>query len=77
MNADTPLQVVVSRLANGSPATLAKILGVDKSTVSCWSSTKRRGQKVGQIPVKYWPALLDNAKSRGIDLDATDLLGTT
>jgi DNA invertase Pin-like site-specific DNA recombinase len=57
---------VVSRLAKafGSQAEVARLLGIDKSTVTRWAN----------VPAKYHRRLLDEAKRRKVALSHGDLV---
>lgn len=51
----------------GGPQALAKAVGVTHSAVCQWKTR-------GQIPVKRCPEILAVARTRGLDINASDLL---
>jgi len=51
----------------GGPAALARLIGKGQSTVAYW-------QKVGTIPAKWQPILMDLASRQGVDLAASDFV---
>lgn len=57
---------VVEHLARvfGSQSEVARVVGVDKSTVNRWN----------HVPAKYHRRLLDEARSRGVALNHADLV---
>jgi hypothetical protein len=63
----TPLDAITDVLANGNRSELARLLSVQRSTVSGWANPARRARgRCGTVPEKYIPAVLDLAKSRGV-----------
>lgn len=71
-----PLDIVVERLAGGNRAELARILGVHKSVISNWADEKRRpAGAVGTIPQKYQGLVMREARKRGVNLSADEILG--
>lgn len=48
---------------------------INPSTVSRWASPPEAWGTGGTIPVKYWPALVKIARSKGIELTIADLAG--
>lgn len=59
----------------GFPA-VAQALGVDVTRVYRWTYPKDRGGTGGTIPARHYPALLEEARRRAIDLTADDLIKT-
>ena len=51
----------------GGPAALAKLIGKGQSTVAYW-------QKIGTVPAKWQPVLLELAQKNGLDLSASDFM---
>jgi transposase len=72
-NSIKPADYVISSFGSGSE--VARVLGVDKSTVSRWKLPKERKGTNGNIPQKYWVALLSEAQTRSIRLTISDLAG--
>lgn len=68
-----PAHYVIQRFGSGSE--VARVLGVDKSTVSRWTLPKEKKGTNGVIPQKYWAALIEEAHSRSIPLTVVDLSG--
>ena len=68
-----PAEYVIESFGSGSE--VARVLGVDKSTVSRWKLPKEKKGTNGTIPQKYWAALLSEAQSRSIPLTVVDLSG--
>lgn len=66
-----PAGAVIKRC--GGPKIVAEWLGLDRSAVLRWTHERPKGTG-GMIPPKYWPALIDNARQAGTEIDATDLL---
>jgi hypothetical protein len=56
----------------GGPQVVAEILGVDVSRVHRWTYPKERGGSDGIIPTRHQQRLLDEARSRGIELEPAD-----
>jgi hypothetical protein len=59
----------------GTVSEVARVLGVDKSTVSRWQVGPDMGGTSGRIPQKYWPTLLAVARKRKLKLSLRDLAG--
>lgn len=72
-NSIKPAEYVIETFGSGSE--VARVLGVDKSTVSRWKIPKDRKGTNGSIPQKYWGTLLSEAKTRRITLTLSDLAG--
>ena len=51
----------------GGPAALARLLNKGQSTIAYW-------QKVGTIPAKWQPVLMDLASRQGVGLSAADFV---
>lgn len=72
-NSIKPAEYVIQSFGSGSE--VARVLGVDKSTVSRWKLSKEKKGTNGNIPQKYWSTLLTEARSRSIPLSVVDLSG--
>lgn len=72
-NSIKPAEYVIQSF--GSGAEVARVLGVDKSTVSRWKLPREKKGTNGIIPHKYWGALISEASSRSIPLTVVDLSG--
>lgn len=71
---ETPLDLAVRLLANGSRAEFARLLGVNRSTVTGWDIAERRPDGLcGTIPLRYIAAVMDLAETRGVALDPAAL----
>jgi hypothetical protein len=68
-----PATTLIARF--GSVSELARVLQIDKSTVSRWQVDAQHGGTGGRIPQKYWPVLLSTARKRKIKLTLRDLAG--
>lgn len=68
-----PAYSVCDRL--GGKAHLARVLGLDISTLSRWCTPKDQGGTGGFVPQKYWRPILSYAKKRGTRMDLVDLSG--
>ena len=53
---------------------MAQIVGVHRTRVSNWTRAKEAGGTGGMIPFKHVPAILAEAKDRGLELSADDFL---
>lgn len=53
---------------------VAQVLGVDITRVHRWTYPKARGGTGGTIPARHFAALLDEARRRGIELTASELI---
>ncbi|WP_172373316.1 hypothetical protein [Mesorhizobium sp. NZP2234] len=74
MTVNSPLQFVTDLFANGRRAELARLLGVNRSTITGWDNAERRPDGMGgTIPAAYVPKLLKIAAQRGITLDLSKL----
>lgn len=63
----TPLDAITDVLADGNRSELARLLGIERSTVSGWANPERRARGMcGTVPEKYIPSVLDIAKTRGV-----------
>lgn len=60
--------------ALGGPSMVSEITGAHRTRVSNWQRPKEKGGTGGIIPQKYFPALLEAAKSKNVDLKADDFL---
>lgn len=58
----------------GGPNVVSKIAGVHRTRVSNWKRASSVGGTGGVIPFKHVPALLAEARARGLDLTADDFL---
>lgn len=67
-----PAYSIIARF--GSAAEVARILELDKSTVSRWTMAKAQRGTEGKIPRKYWEPLLTAAKDRRVRLSLTELV---
>ena len=72
-NSVRPAEYVIQSFGSGSE--VARVLGVDKSTVSRWNMPREKKGTNGIIPQKYWGALINEAASRSIPLTVVDLSG--
>ena len=68
-----PAQIVVDRF--GTSAEVARILDLDKSTISRWTNPADPKGTRGHVPRKYWGELLRVAKQRKLSLTINDLAG--
>ena len=68
-----PAEFVIQSFGSGSE--VARVLGVDKSTVCRWKMPREKKGTNGTIPQKYWLALMSEAASRSIPLTVVDLSG--
>jgi hypothetical protein len=74
MNTETPLDMTVRLLANGCRARLARLLGVNRSTVTGWGNAERRPDGLcGTIPPRYIPVVLNLAECMGVEIDPASL----
>jgi len=69
----TPSEKILKKLGLTELA-LAKELGLDRSTIARWKYTKTNHGTGGFIPHKYHRQILDIAKSRGVELTASDFV---
>ena len=68
-----PASTLIARF--GSVSEIARMLQIDKSTVSRWQVDAQAGGTGGRIPQKYWPTLLKQARKRKVKLSLRDLAG--
>lgn len=68
-----PAQLLIDRF--GTASEIARILDLDKSTVSRWANPIDEKGTKGYVPRKYWKDLLNVAKQRRIKLSLNDLAG--
>lgn len=68
-----PAEYVIQSFGSGSE--VARVLGIDKSTVSRWNMPREKKGTNGTIPQKYWSALITEAAIRSIPLTVVDLSG--
>jgi hypothetical protein len=69
VNNETPLDMAVRLLADGSRAEFARLLNVNRSTVTGWANPRRRAEGLcGVIPQQYVRRVLALAKARKINL---------
>lgn len=59
----------------GTASEIARILDLDKSTISRWANPLDAKGTRGYVPRKYWKDLLNVAKQRRIKLTIHDLAG--
>ncbi|WP_406649020.1 hypothetical protein [Rhizobium acaciae] len=75
MTPKTPLDTITDLLASGNRSELARLLNVERSTVSGWANPKRRARGMcGTIPEKYIPGILEIAGSRDVLPEIRNLL---
>lgn len=67
----TPAQLVKEKFCSASE--VARILGLDRSTVSRWQVCASLGGTGGRVPQKYWAQLIAAAKARKIKLTVQEL----
>lgn len=67
-----PAQTIIRSL--GGPNAVAKITGVHRTRVSNWMRPKESGGTGGMVPFKHVPAIIAEAKTRGVELSADDFL---
>lgn len=68
-----PAQIVIERF--GGVCELARVLDVDKSTVSRWQVAADKKGTAGRVPQWHWDKLLAAAKKRKIKLSIRELAG--
>jgi DNA invertase Pin-like site-specific DNA recombinase len=68
-----PAQLLISRF--GTASEIARVLDLDKSTVSRWANPLDPKGTRGYVPRKYWKDLLNVARQRRIALTVNDLAG--
>jgi transposase len=68
-----PANILIARF--GTASEIARILDLDKSTISRWANPLDPKGTKGYVPRKYWPDLLRVAKQRRIKLTIHDLAG--
>ncbi|WP_321336514.1 hypothetical protein [Breoghania sp.] len=62
---ETPLDYAVRVLAGGVRAEFARLIGVNRATVSCWASESRRAHGMaGTIPQGYIAKCLEIAREQ-------------
>lgn len=73
----TPLDQVVTEIAKGKRSELARLLEVNRSTVTGWDNPQRRKKNMsGCIPVEYFPKIRAIYAARGLIFDPSDHLPT-
>lgn len=70
-NALEPAHTVIKKLG-GSQADIARILDINRSSVSRWTKPKDRGGRGGLVPAEYQQPLLDYARRNGLPLTEAD-----
>jgi transposase-like protein len=70
----TPIDVIVAKVAGGCDAEAARLIGVARSTLSCWRSAKRRGPLAGAVPMKYHARILELAQEQNVTITPDELL---
>lgn len=68
-----PAATVLARFGGSGP--LARLLGLDRSTVHRWALPKARGGSEGLIPARHHRRVLHLAAIEGIALTAAELVG--
>lgn len=58
----------------GGAGKLARLLGLNRTTVYKWTYPRSKDGLGGQIPVQYFNEILNKAKDEGIKLKLVDLL---
>lgn len=66
-----PATSIIARF--GSAAEVARILDLDKSTVSRWTMSRPQKGTEGKVPRKYWEPLMTAAKQRKVKLTLNEL----
>jgi hypothetical protein len=67
-----PAQTIIRNLG-GAPA-VARITGVHRTRVYSWTWPKSAGGTGGTIPFNHVPALIEAARTKGVELSADDFL---
>lgn len=65
---DNPAKEVIKLLKG--PTAVAKVVGIDRSQVHKWTLPKERRGTGGKVPRRHWEALIEYAKSQGVELPA-------
>lgn len=65
---DNPAKEVIRLL--GGPTAVARVVGIDRSQVHKWTLPRERRGTGGKVPRKRWPALIEYAQRKGIELPA-------
>lgn len=73
----TPLDQVVEVIAKGKRCELARLLDLNRSTITGWDNPQRRAKNMcGCIPVEYFPKIRALYAARGLVFDPTSHLPT-
>lgn len=67
-----PARTIVTKL--GGPSEVSRFLGVHRTYVYRWLWPAKRRGTGGRIPFRYIPALIAEAKARGIAMSADEFL---
>ena len=68
-----PARAVIDRFGGCRP--LARVLDINPSTISRWTTSTARSGTNGRIPQKYWGQICMAAQDQGFTVTVNDLAG--